>query len=118
MPPWVIVRLKADGEEIRAIVLTEKDDWEYTFKGLAGQWNGGDIHYSICADPMEGYIWEIRGATLIGRNADQTAELVKESTQPENGKPEPDETGFSGGLMKIWLSEDYRLLGSGGECFD
>lgn len=118
LPPWVIIRLKADGEEIRTIVLTEKDEWKYTFMGMAGQWNGRDIHYSLTVDPVENYLWEIRGAKLIGWPLNEVNDPVKKNRANEEGKTLPLGELMNDALMEKWARENCRTFSSGGECFD
>ena len=59
----VTVNLIADGEEVDSVVLTDEDDWKYTFKGLLrydGK-DGHEIEYTIEELEVDDYETEISG---------------------------------------------------------
>lgn len=54
-PESITVRIKANGEEILTAILSEKTNWQATFKDLPKYTNGQEIIYEIVEDAVDGY---------------------------------------------------------------
>ena len=60
-PDSIIIRLYANGEEIKKIDTTEENGWKYIFKDLPRYENGKEIEYTVKEDEVDFYITEIKG---------------------------------------------------------
>ena len=60
-PESITVRLLANGSEVKTAKVTEKDNWEYTFKGLPKYENGTEITYTVTEDAVTDYTSDIKG---------------------------------------------------------
>ena len=58
-PESVTIRLLADGVEIDSKVISEADDWKWSFEGLDKCKAGKEISYTIAEDAVEGYKTEV-----------------------------------------------------------
>ena len=65
-PDSIVVRLLADGENVRTARITpdEVGNWTYTFKCLPKYKDGVEIKYTITEDPVKGYTTTIDGYYL------------------------------------------------------
>ncbi len=70
-PDSITVHLYADGEEIAAVVVSEKDSWAWSFGDLPKYQQDGttEIVYTIEEDPVDGYETEYDGYNLINSHA-------------------------------------------------
>ncbi len=64
-PESIIIRLLANGEEVRKVVVTEKDGWAWFFEGLPMYANGEEIEYTITEDHVKGYSTTIDGFMVV-----------------------------------------------------
>ena len=71
-PTSVVVRLYADGDEVRNAAITEADGWTYTFKDLPKYKDGTEIVYTISEDPVEGYDTNIDGYSITNTHEHET----------------------------------------------
>lgn len=60
-PESIVIRLLANGKEIKKAEVTAHNDWQWTFTDLAKYENGKEITYTISEDPVPGYTAEIDG---------------------------------------------------------
>ena len=60
-PASITIRLLADGRPYDSRVVTEEDDWKWTFTGLPKYDNGQEITYTISEDAVENYLPDITG---------------------------------------------------------
>lgn len=63
-PSKITVRLLADGKPIKEEVVSGENGWQYDFSGLPKYKDGKEIVYSVAADPVDGYKFEINGTQL------------------------------------------------------
>lgn len=86
-PKTITINLKADGETIETVTLSERTKWSYKFENLDKYNNGKEIVYTITEDEIPEYSTEIEGDmnvgftvinTVYGRGGDnpQTADNV------------------------------------------
>ena len=68
-PDSITIRLIADDVEIDSAVITEADEWTYTFENLPKYRDGGtEIVYTITEDPVADYDTEINGDTVTNKH--------------------------------------------------
>ena len=60
-PDSITVNLLENGSIIESIKVTEADDWNYNFTGLAGYEAGEEIEYSVTEEAVSGYETSING---------------------------------------------------------
>lgn len=61
-PSSIIVNLKADGERVASIVVTEEDEWKYSFDNLPKySKNGKKIVYTVTENRVANYTTKIKG---------------------------------------------------------
>ncbi|MFR9292753.1 MAG: Cna B-type domain-containing protein [Peptococcus niger] len=60
-PESIVIRLLANGKEIKKAEVTAHNDWQWTFTDLAKYENGKEITYTISEDPVPGYTAKIDG---------------------------------------------------------
>ena len=66
-PASVVVRLFADGTDSgKTVELSEANQWQSSFDGLAKMKDGKDIRYTVTEDAVGGYQSEIRGSAENG----------------------------------------------------
>ncbi len=70
-PDSITVHLYADGEEIAAAMVSEKDSWAWSFGDLPKYQQDGttEIVYTIEEDPVDGYETEYDGYNIINSHA-------------------------------------------------
>ncbi len=67
-PASVTVKLLADGQGIRSVVLPHNGQWEYTFEGLDYLNSGGtEIAYTVSVDPVPAYKPGLNGNGIVFR---------------------------------------------------
>ena len=71
-PESITVRLYAGGEEIQQAQLSEGNGWAYTFTGLPKYKDDKTIRYSISEDPVDMYVAQINGYTILNKYMPQT----------------------------------------------
>ena len=60
-PASVTINLLKNGEKIQSKTVTEKDNWTYSWTGLAKYENGNEIKYTVTEDKVAGYQASISG---------------------------------------------------------
>ena len=60
-PASVTINLLKNGEKIQSKTVTEKDNWTYSWAGLAKYENGNEIKYTVTEDKVAGYQASISG---------------------------------------------------------
>lgn len=61
-PEKIIVNLKANGESVSSVLVTEKDSWKYTFNDLPlHDQSGKKIIYTVTEDRVANYTTKIKG---------------------------------------------------------
>ena len=89
-PESVKVHLLADGKETDEAVLSEDNDWAYTFERLAKRnEEGKEILYTVTEDPVEGYETVIDGYKITNTHEPEKTEIL---------------------VTKIWKDEDNKYL--------
>ncbi|KXT85486.1 Alcohol dehydrogenase [Streptococcus sp. DD11] len=63
-PSQITVRLLADGQPIKELIVSEANGWQYDFADLPKYKDGKEIVYSIAADPIAGYELAVNGTQL------------------------------------------------------
>lgn len=78
-PESVTVYLYANGAEMDSAIITADDGWTHTFNELPKYLDGHPINYSITEDPVEWYVSNTNGFTIINTYAPETtsADVVK-----------------------------------------
>lgn len=101
-PESITVRIKANGEEILTAILSEKTNWQATFKDLPKYTNGQEIIYEIVEDAVDGYTPTVtdpiketdNNITIVIRNTHEleTTEILIEKVWDdlgnENSRPD------------------------------
>ncbi|MBQ4371567.1 MAG: Cna B-type domain-containing protein [Firmicutes bacterium] len=79
-PSSIKVRLLADGEEVAARTVTEKDGWEWTFRDLPRFSGGKKITYTVEEDSVRFYLSSVKGSADKGFTIvnDQIASVPEE----------------------------------------
>ena len=86
-PAGVTVRLYEDGQEIAAVELNEGNGWQHTFTDLQKYRDGQTIRYSVLEDPVEMYVAEYRGYTIVNRYTPKlTSVSVRKVWNDENNR--------------------------------
>ncbi|MBQ1505828.1 MAG: Cna B-type domain-containing protein, partial [Erysipelotrichales bacterium] len=89
-PESVTVHLLADGKETDEALLSEDNDWAYTFERLAKRnEEGKEILYTVTEDPVEGYETVIDGYKITNTHEPEKTEIL---------------------VTKIWKDEDNKYL--------
>jgi LPXTG-motif cell wall-anchored protein len=90
----VTVHLLADGEIIQSIILSQDNNWRYTFKDLPmyDSTDGHEIVYTVSEKPIWGYRISISG------NMRKGFVITNTETPPDNPK-----TGEAGLPLNIWM---------------
>ncbi|MDD7282068.1 MAG: Cna B-type domain-containing protein [Erysipelotrichaceae bacterium] len=77
-PDSITVRLYADGVEVKSVEVSEKDNWAYSFTGLAKKQNGQKIKYTVFEDTVKGYTATYNGYNITNKHsAEQTSVSVQ-----------------------------------------
>ncbi|WBW49369.1 Cna B-type domain-containing protein [Peptoniphilus equinus] len=63
-PDTITVRLLADGVEVDHQVVSDAEDWTWTFSGLETFNNGQAITYTVTEDPVDGYTAYVEGYNI------------------------------------------------------
>ena len=66
-PASITVHLFEGGKEIDKATLTEAGGWQYTFTDLPKYRDNKTVRYSITEDPVDLYVTEINGYTVVNR---------------------------------------------------
>ena len=61
----IIIRLYADGEEIKMVTVTRETGWQYSFGMLPKYKDGKEIVYTISEDVVRGYTTTYNGYDVI-----------------------------------------------------
>ena len=86
-PASIMVRLYADGHQIKAVRLTAGTGWKYHFTDLPKYKDGKLIHYSVSEDPVEGYTTTVEGFTIRNRYQPEVTQVtVRKVWNDENNK--------------------------------
>ena len=84
-PESVTINLLADGEVIDSVVVTEEDEWLYSFTDLDIYRDGGvEIEYSITEDEVEGYTTEVRGYDVVNIHEPERTKVEGSKTWVDN----------------------------------
>ncbi len=76
-PESITIYLLADGEVTDSVVVTETDDWSYSFTDLPMYKNGVEISYTIIEDAVDHYGTEYDGYNVVNNHTlDQTSVSV------------------------------------------
>ena len=67
-PESITVRLLANGEEIASKVVTEEDEWKYTFVDVDKYANGTEIVYTVTEDEVDGYEGTVDGMNITNKH--------------------------------------------------
>ena len=74
-PDSITIKLLANGEIVETKEVTAKDNWSWTFTGLAKYADGKEIEYTISEDPVAGYVTKIDGYNVTNTRTPETTEL-------------------------------------------
>ena len=66
-PDSITVNLLANGTEVKEVIVTEQDNWEYTFSDLPEYENGEEINYTITEDIVNDYTTTINGYNITNK---------------------------------------------------
>lgn len=84
-PESITIHLVADGEIVETRIVSEEDDWSWTFEALPKYEQGREILYAIMEEGVDGYSAETDGYDLINRRTpDQTSVFVTKSWKDSN----------------------------------
>ena len=64
-PDSITVDLLADGVVVRKATVTASNGWQWCFNNLERHRNGTPIVYTVCEEPVEGYISMVDGYNII-----------------------------------------------------
>ncbi len=85
-PESIIIRVLANGEEVRSAEVTEEDNWEWSFENLPKyDEDGKEIVYTITEDPVDGYDSTVEGYNVTNTHAPETPENPTKSVNVGNG---------------------------------
>ncbi|MCM1126740.1 MAG: Cna B-type domain-containing protein, partial [Lachnospiraceae bacterium] len=72
-PASITIRLWADGKEVQNKVVTEANNWSWTFDGLDEYANGKEIKYTVTEDAVTDYTTVVSGYNVINtHNPEET----------------------------------------------
>ena len=102
-PESITVHLLKNGQVIDTKVVTEADDWAWSFEGLAKYENGGNlINYAISEDAVEGYSTEYKGYDIINTHTPERTSVTVTKTWADKNDAE----GLRPGRVTIVLYAD------------
>ena len=102
-PESITVHLLKNGQVIDTKVVTEADDWAWSFEGLAKYENGGKlINYAISEDAVEGYSTEYKGYDIINTHTPERTSVTVTKTWADKNDAE----GLRPGRVTIVLYAD------------
>ena len=102
-PASITIRLIADDVEIDSAVITEADEWTYTFTDLPVYRDGGElINYTIKEDAVEGYTTSIDGDTVTNKHVTE----ITHKTVVKHWDDNDNEHGFRPDSITIRLYAD------------
>ena len=76
-PVKITIRLFADGNEIDAKTVTEKDGWAWKWKDLPKYKDGKEIRYTIKEDRVKSYLTKIEGFDVTNTYTTQTGDVMQ-----------------------------------------
>ncbi len=88
-PESITVNLLANGSIVDSIEVTEADDWNYSFTGLAKYESGEEIEYSITEVEVDGYETSINGYDITNTLIPVEEEPEKPVSGGESGDKDP-----------------------------
>ena len=83
-PSEIKVKLLADGEVKDTKVVTEKDDWKYSFEDLPKYKTGVEIEYTISEDTVENYTTKVDGYNITNTHEPIKIEVSGKKTWEDN----------------------------------
>ena len=92
-PDEITVRLLADGEEINRAVVTEADNWSWSFGNLPKYKNGRQIVYAVAEDAVTNYTPEVNGYDVTnhytpGKTSVSVTKVWKDNDDQDGFRPE------------------------------
>ncbi|MBR4576659.1 MAG: Cna B-type domain-containing protein [Clostridia bacterium] len=105
-PAGVTVRLYAGGEEIDRVTLSEDNGWAHTFTELPKYLQNKTIRYSISEDPVDMYVSEIHGFTVVNKYRPQLTSTVVQKIWDDNDN----EFRIRPGSIRMTLSNGTSVL--------
>ena len=82
-PESIIINLHANGELVDSKIVTEADDWAWTFTDLPKYEAGVEIEYTIVEQEVEGYDSVVEGYDVINNYVQNEEETTEEVTTEE-----------------------------------
>ncbi len=76
-PVKITIRLFADGNEIDAKTVTEKDGWAWKWEDLPKYKDGKEIKYTIKEDRVKSYLTKIEGFDVTNTYTTQTGDVMQ-----------------------------------------
>ena len=67
-PESITVRLLANGEEVKSKVVTEDNEWKYTFTNVPKYADGKEITYTVTEDEVNGYVGTVEGMNITNKH--------------------------------------------------
>jgi hypothetical protein len=104
----VIIKLLADGEEVKTLKLNEDNEWKGTFSDLPVNKDGKAITYTIEEVEVSGYTTKITGSAADG--------FIVTNTKKSSGRP--DDEDLPGGNEEELPEQEIPLSGMEEELFE
>ena len=83
-PASITVNLLANGTIIDSKVVTEKENWTYTFANLDKYSNGEEIKYTVKEENVDNYTSKIEGYNITNTHTPETIDLTGTKTWNDN----------------------------------
>ena len=74
-PASITVNLLADGVKVDSVVVTETENWKYSFENLDVYKSGKEILYTVTEDAVEGYTAEINGFDITNTHQPELIDI-------------------------------------------
>ena len=85
-PESIVVRLLANGQEVKEVTLTKESNWTTTISELPVYEDGKKITYTVEEDEVEGYTTEINGFNIINTHETSTTTITGTKTWNDRGR--------------------------------
>ena len=100
-PDNITVHLFANGNKIKSIKVSQKDNWKYTFNDLDKYRNGKEIKYTIQEEKVADYETKISGYNITNTHKPRKPKIPEPSKKETPKKPETGDGNSLAGYMAI-----------------